>query len=66
MSRLLYADDFVLCGESEEDLIAKRLYVGEIAGSNSAGQPRKEEVDWYREGLLKKREVWMSGKQGEW
>ena len=29
----------------ENDRIAKRLYVGEFAGSRSAGQPRKEEVD---------------------
>ena len=29
----------------ENDRIAKRLYVGEFAGSSSAGQPRKEEVD---------------------
>ena len=29
----------------ENDRIAKRLYAGEFAGSSSAGQPRKEEVD---------------------
>ena len=29
----------------EKDRIAMRLYVGEFAGSSSAGQPRKEEVD---------------------
>ena len=29
----------------ENERIAKRLYVGEFAGSSSAGQPRKEEVD---------------------
>ena len=29
----------------ENDRVAKRLYVGEFAGSSSAGQPRKEEVD---------------------
>ena len=29
----------------ENDRIAMRLYVGEFAGSSSAGQPRKEEVD---------------------
>ena len=29
----------------ENDRIAKRVYVGECAGSRSAGQPRKEEVD---------------------
>ena len=36
----------------ENDRIAKRFYVGEFAGSSSAGQPRKEEVDCYREGLF--------------
>ena len=29
----------------EKDRIAKILYVGEFAGSSSAGHPRKEEVD---------------------
>ena len=29
----------------ENDRIAKRLYVGELAGSSSAGQPRKEKVN---------------------
>ena len=29
----------------ENDTIAKRLYVGEFAGSISAGQPRMEELD---------------------
>ena len=29
----------------ENDRIAKRLYAGEFAGSSSAGQPRKEELD---------------------
>ena len=29
----------------ENDKIAKRLYVEEFAGSSSAGQPRKEEMD---------------------
>ena len=28
----------------KNDKIAKRLYVGEFAGSSSAAQPRKEEV----------------------
>ena len=28
----------------ENERIAKRLYVGEFAGSSSAAQPRKEEV----------------------
>ena len=46
----------------ENDRTANRVYVGECAGSRSAGQSRKEEVDGYREGLFKKREVWLSGK----
>ena len=29
----------------ENDRIAKRLYVGEFAGSSSVGHPWKEEVD---------------------
>ena len=29
----------------ENDKIFMRFYVGEFAGSSSAGQPRKEEVD---------------------
>ena len=52
----------------ENDKIAKRVYIGECAGSHSACQPRKEEVDCYREGLLKKRESerGLDIKQGEW
>ena len=47
----------------ESDRIAKRLYVGEC----SEGQPRKEEgMDTVKDCLKKKREVWLSGKQGEW
>ena len=59
---------FIHVERMENDWIAKRLYVREFTASSSAGQPRKEELKRYREGLFKKkeREVWMSGKQGEW
>ena len=40
----------------ENERVAKRFYVGEFAGSRLAAQPRKEEVDLYRQGLFKKKE----------
>ena len=46
----------------KNDRIAKRVYVGEGAGSRSV--PRKRWIDTVKECLRK--EVWMSGKQGEW
>ena len=48
----------------ERERIAKRVYVGECAGSSSVGRPRKRWIDTAKECLRK--EVWMSGKQGEW
>ena len=50
----------------ENDKIAKRDYLRECVRSHSTGQLRKEEFDWYCEGMFKKGEVWMSDKQGEW
>ena len=45
----------------KNDRIAKRVYIGECGGSDS--------IDWGVEAvdsLKKKKEVWMSEKQGEW
>ena len=36
----------------ENDRIAKRVYVGECAGSRSVGRLRKRWIDRYHEGLL--------------
>ena len=33
------------CGEMENDRIAKRVYVGECAGSRSVGRPRNWWID---------------------
>ena len=49
----------------ENDRIAKRVYVGECAGSRSVGRPRKRWIDTVKE-CLRKRGLWMSGNQGEW
>ena len=45
-------------------MIARRVYVGECAGSRSVGRVRKKWIDTVKE-CLKKR-VWRLGKQGEW
>ena len=50
----------------EKDRIAKRVYVGECAGSYSVGRPRKRWIDTMKVFKQKKKGVWMSGKQGEW
>ena len=47
----------------ENDRIAKRVYVGECAGSRSVGRPRKRWTNTVKDCL--KREVWMLSKQGE-
>ena len=44
--------------------IAKRIYVGEFAGSPSIGRLQKGWIDTMKECL--KKEGWMSGKRGEW
>ena len=49
----------------EDDSIAKRVNVGECAGSRSVGRPRKRWIDTVKD-CLRKKKVWMSGKQGEW
>ena len=38
----------------ENDRIAKRLYVGECAGSRSVGRPRKRWIDAVKECLRKR------------
>ena len=45
----------------ENDRIAKRVYVGERAGSRSMGRPRMRRIDTVKDSL-KKRGL----KQGEW
>ena len=47
----------------ENDRIAKRVYVGDCAGSRSVGMPRKRWIDTMMDF---KKKVWMSGKQGDW
>ena len=44
--------------------MAKRVYVGELAVSRSLGRPRKRWIGTVKECLRK--DVCMSGKQGEW
>ena len=39
----------------ERDMIAKRVYVGECAGSRSVGRPRKRWIDTVKECLRKRR-----------
>ena len=46
----------------ENDRIAKRVYVGECAGSHSVGRPHERLIDAVK-GC--KKEVWMSHKQGK-
>ena len=46
-------------------MIAKGVYVGELAGSHSVGRPRKRCTDNVKN-CLRKRSLWMSGKQEEW
>ena len=48
----------------KSDRVAKRVYVGECADSCSVGRPQKRWIDTVKECLRK--EVLMSGKQGEW
>ena len=50
---------------TENDRIANRVYVGVCAGSQSVSRPKKRWTDTVKE-CLKKKEVWISGKQGEW
>ena len=46
----------------ENNRIDKKIYVGESAGSWSVDRPRNRWIDI----VFKEREVWISGKQGEW
>ena len=46
----------------ENDRIAKKVYVGECAGSHSVGRPQKRWIDTVKNCLKKK----ISGKQEEW
>ena len=43
-----------LCGKNENERIAKKVYVGECAGSRSVGRPRKSWIDTVKD-CLKKR-----------
>ena len=49
----------------KNDRFAKRVYVGECTGSHSVGRLWKRWTDIVKE-CLRKKEVWMSGKQGGW
>ena len=44
----------------ERDKIVKRVYIGEYACSRLVDRPQKRWTD-----TVKRKEVWMSGKQGE-
>ena len=46
----------------ETDRVAKMVYLGDCTGSCSVGRPLKIRIDT----VNGRREVWMSGKQGEW
>ena len=48
----------------ENDRIARRVYVGVCVGSRSVGRPRKRGIYTVKDCL--KKEIWISGKQGEW
>ena len=54
-----------ICGEDGEGYDCQESYVGECTGSHSVGRPQKRWLDTVKE-CWKKKEVWMSGKQGEW
>ena len=56
---------FGLVKRMEDDMIAKKVHVGECACSRSVGRPWKRWIDTVKD-CLKKREFWMSSKQGEW
>ena len=45
---------FVHVERTEGDRIAKRVYVGECAGSRSVGRPRKRWIDTVKECLRKR------------
>ena len=47
----------------ENDRIAWRVYVGVCVGSRSVGRPRKRGIYTVKDCL--KKEIWISGKQGE-
>ena len=47
----------------ENDRIDKKVYVRECVGSSLVSRPWKRWMDTEKECL---KEVWMSGKQGEW
>ena len=47
----------------ENNRTAKKVYVGEYYGNHSVGRPWKKWIDTVTESL---KEVWMSGKHGEW
>ena len=48
----------------ENDRFAKRVHIGESAGSRPVVKPWKRLTDSAKN--VKEKEVWMSGKQGEW
>ena len=55
---------FIHVERMENDRIAKRVYVGVCVSGCSVSRPRKRWIDTMKDCL--KKEVWMSGKQGEW
>ena len=52
------------CGEDGEGYDCQESFVEVCAGSCSVGRPQKIWLDTVKVGLRK--EVWMSGKQGDW
>ena len=51
-------------GRMKSDSIAAKVYAGECAGNHSVVRQWKKWIDTVNECL--KKEVWMSGKEGEW
>ena len=49
----------------ENNKIARRVYVGKCAGSPPVDRLEKSWINTVKE-YLKKKKVWLSGKQGKW
>ena len=48
----------------EKDRVAKRVYVGDCAGSHSVDRPQMRWIDTVKD--CSRKRGWMLGKQGEW
>ena len=50
----------------EDDRIGKMMYIEECAGICSVGWLQRRWIDTVGDCLKKKKEAWISGKEGEW